>query len=768
MTRSWWGSACTALLTALVGFGRAAASVSYPPSNLVTLENPAQAAILRHDVEARIDPKTGTLSARDRVTLLHAKGVAGSTPCAVLLWRELKLEGAPTGEGHAVRTEEPPRFAPRDFWHRPPFDELDGYERAREIKLTLESEGSWPETLTVEFRYGGVIADSLRPPKEDYERSFEVTSGLIESRGAYLASGSFWVPTRPDEVFTFSLAATTPAGWRAVSQGELISPLEPSAAGQPQVDVWECAQPMQEVYFVAGPWVAHEITHRGVRCQTFTHAETDSSVYNRYLRGTGRYLDLYGDRIGPYAFTKFALVENFWQSGYGMPSFTLLGDKVIRLPFILDTSYGHEILHNWWGNGVFVKAEEGNWCEGLTVYGADYLYKEREGALAARQYRLDALKGYLNDVGEGRDFALRAFRERNDAASASIGYSKSMMVLHQIRRSVGDQAFWTGLQSFYRANLWRRASWVELFRAIAGATGGAIAFNPEEYAAQWIDQVGAPSLALRDCRTTPTGQGVRVDARLDVAGSPWGDRAYQDAELPVVELTAGVPCGAAIVPLRAIMADGTTLEFGLPLRGGAFHLLLSAAPRTLALDPDFEVMRKLDRAEIPATIDQTIGLDSIAVIYASDLSQEQRKEWDKIVAGWSKVRRLARIEEKNMAREWVPSTGAWLLGFGRTARRLTATLPEVQAPTGPSGEWAIGEQRFPANASVILTGALPGKPDQSWTLLQIPSAALVPRVDGKVPHYRKYSWLAFDGETNVGKGSWLHTSSPLTVQFDAP
>ena len=31
-----------------------------------------------------------------------------------------------------------------------------------------------------------------------------------------------------------------------------------------------------------------------------------------------------------------------------MPSFTLLGSSIIRFPFILNSSFPHEILHNWW------------------------------------------------------------------------------------------------------------------------------------------------------------------------------------------------------------------------------------------------------------------------------------------------------------------------------------------------------------------------------------------------------------------------------------
>ena len=57
---------------------------------------------------------------------------------------------------------------------------------------------------------------------------------------------------------------------------------------------------------------------------------------------------------------------------------------MIRLPFIPYTSYRHEILHNWWGNGVYVDWEEGNWCEGLTSYGADHAAKEEQGFTEGR------------------------------------------------------------------------------------------------------------------------------------------------------------------------------------------------------------------------------------------------------------------------------------------------------------------------------------------------------------------------------------------------
>ncbi len=74
-----------------------------------------------------------------------------------------------------------------------------------------------------------------------------------------------------------------------------------------------------------------------------------------------------------------------------MPTYTLLGQDIVRLPFIVETSLGHEILHQWFGNLVYIDYEKGNWAEGLTTYLADHLYEEQKGRLGIQEtgaYRL--------------------------------------------------------------------------------------------------------------------------------------------------------------------------------------------------------------------------------------------------------------------------------------------------------------------------------------------------------------------------------------------
>ncbi len=87
------------------------------------------------------------------------------------------------------------------------------------------------------------------------------------------------------------------------------------------------------------------------------------------------------------------MVSSPTPTGFGMPTLTYLGVEVLRLPFIRTTSLGHEVLHNWWGNGVYPDYAQGNWSEGLTTFMADYAYKERESDEAARDMR----RGWLRD-----------------------------------------------------------------------------------------------------------------------------------------------------------------------------------------------------------------------------------------------------------------------------------------------------------------------------------------------------------------------------------
>ena len=87
---------------------------------------------------------------------------------------------------------------------------------------------------------------------------------------------------------------------------------------------------------------------------------------------------------------------------------------------------------------AYVDFEQGNWCEGLTAYMADHLIQEQRGKGA--EYRRGALQKYRNYVKDSRDFPLREFRSRHSAATEAVGYGKTLMGFHMLRRRLGDDA----------------------------------------------------------------------------------------------------------------------------------------------------------------------------------------------------------------------------------------------------------------------------------------------------------------------------------------
>ena len=241
-----------------------------------------------------------------------------------------------------------------------------------------------------------------------------------------------------------------------------------------------------------------------------------------------RYLNFYSDLFGPYPFEKFAVVENFFPTGYGFPSFTLLGSSIIRLPFIIDTSFPHEIAHSWWGNAIQVDQSEGNWSEGLVTYLADYLLKERRSPAEGRDYRMQLLTDYAALVAPDNDFPLSGFTSRIDPASRAIGYGKGAMVFHMIRTEIGDRAFFGALREICRERLYRSATWGDFERAFSRSSGRDLS----SFMKQWLTRPGGPHLALSNVTRRREGSGWTVSGTVvqtapfyeHAAAAPAGDR----------------------------------------------------------------------------------------------------------------------------------------------------------------------------------------------------------------------------------------------------
>jgi len=665
-----------------------------------------------------LDPATSRFRAEAEAVLADVP--EAGAPWRFLLSRELHVRSVLVDERPLPLTEID-GWNPRHFWERPPYADLGGYEVAREYEVAAPL-GGWGSTPPrISLRWEGVIADSLHAPDRAYGRGFETTSGRIVPEGAYLSGSTFWLPWAGEGDFTFQFAIESPVEWSSIAPGDFEGRQE---SGGKAVMHWISRDPIEDVPLVSGPYVIRRREHKGVSVETWCYADTPDEVTDPYLDAGVEAIDRFSREFGRYPYSKCALVENYWQTGWGMPSFTLLGDRVIRLPFIVYTSFPHEILHNWWGNGVYVDATRGNWCEGLTTFGADYAAKEAESPEAARDYRRNQLVGYRDFATEGgRDFPLSKFRERDSAATQAVGYGKTLMLFHMLRNKVGPEVFSASLKRFYRENLFRAATWDDLRAAFSTQTGDDFA----PWFTQWIDLVGAPALSLEDVVSGSVGEQWIVRGTLVQVGS-W------QLDVPVLVKGANASERVAVT----LVGERTPFE----IRTGF-------APLVVAADPGFELLRHLHAAEVASTLSGVLGAGDTRIVIGAEAEGDVRAALLALGNEWAGDEGISVVEEASGEPLPGGEGGTWYFGEGPAARAFVASLPEP-----------------PAEGTLVLSGRIGGADGQPAGALLPTDAESVASIGRKIPHYSKYSWLAFDGNTNVGKGVWEAGESPLTVHLE--
>jgi aminopeptidase N len=597
-----------------------------------------------------------------------------------------------------------------------------------------------PELKTFLIKYGGAIYHAIEPYGQEQARGFRMTPGIISEEGVYLSGGSLWYPNSEDGLVTFNLEVELPAGWDAVSQGE--RGLHDQGKGRTQVR-WMSPEPQEEIYLVAGKFTEYKRSAGEVLIMAFLRTP-EEELADSYLDAAVQYITMYGSLIGPYPYKKFALVENFWETGLGMPSFTLLGPRIIRFPFIINSSYPHEILHNWWGNSVYPDYSSGNWSEGLTAYLSDHLMKEQQGK--GSEYRQETLQKYTDYVLTGRDFPLTEFRSRHSSPSEAVGYGKSLMFFHMLRQELGDRNFIAGLRDFYREKKFQFASFKDLRESFEKVSGKDLKDDFD----QWLTRLGAPELKLSDVRSEREGDKYVLTARL---------KQVQKAG----EYHLRIP--VAVTMEGRERAYQTVAVMNSKYLSSTIHL--PSQPLRIDIDPEFDVFRRLDREEIPPALSQALGSKKMLIILPSEADGIMLKAYRELarLLGDSGPDTVEVKLDKEV--EKIPSDCAvTLLGWeNHFLKETLSTLIRYDVSMDGS-DVRIGKNRMPKdNHTFVFSIWNPENKDMAILFIATDSAGALPGLGRKLPHYQKYSYLVFEGDepSNVGKGRWPVLNSPMTV-----
>jgi len=606
---------------------------------------------------------------------------------------------------------------------------LELVSKSRQKGINIYQLSRLPADGKVHLKYRGKITENSRAGL------FGMPERVFNENMLYLDGRSRWYPVFPDfPDFTFNLHSNIPDGWEIISQGK---------ASRSEKNIkYHMPRKQDEIYLIGAPWKRYTKTAGNIELEVFLLGE-HPELARRYLEASEKYVDIYSNWIGDYPYEKFAVVENSWQTGYGMPSFTLLGSNVIRLPFILYTSLPHEILHNWWGNGVFIDFSAGNWSEGLTAYMADHFSSEQRQQDS--EYRRKALERYANFAAKQADFALRNFTSRHNEASQAIGYSKSLMLFHMLRNELGEEGFNQKIQSFWENFKFRSASFPELIQTLLTESE----LDANQFIEQWLNRSGAPQIELTEVKLKKNKHDFTLYINLQ-----------QQQKGDTYKLS---------VPMRVIFKNGEALTEQLKLTGKSqrFKFSYDQQPMQIHIDPGYDVFRLLGSQEKPASLGRLFGAKQQILVYPQNATKDALDAWHHLAAHWNKKYDNARLVSDLDFKPLSEDTAVWILGWNnrlleKYSQRLTSDTQSLHINSAD-----IGNETFlkKEHAVILLDN------DTLRSPLGFIGANDVSTISGlarKLPHYTSYGRLVFERQTakNIVKQHLPASNSPLKYKFE--
>ena len=564
--------------------------------------------VLDYRIEASFEPrgvKQESLRARPQLAGCWIEGTARlavrvNKPTTALMLR--------LADAFQIRAVSSPELGPLLYYRR----------GQNSVVVSLPSEARAGDEFTVIVGYAGLL------PAQAFEENwigirrplFGIVSledpffGVAEPRYVY-SNNSFWYPRAlGSDYATATMMLTVPADYGVVASG---SPDEgnPPLAVQPgqaaaRRYTFVTRQPVRYLACVISRFVPHATPRREVAgaaaagdavgdrlsLAVESHPRSRERIAEFYDRAAD-VLEFYASIVGDIPYPDFTLVltDNQLPGGHSPAYFAVLNQPMPMRPGYY-VSWGtdpvsfsgypsfflaHELAHQWWGQAVGVKNYHERWLsEGLAQYFAA-LYAEHElGAEVFADVIVKMQQWAMRHSDEGPVYLGYRLGHIEDEPRVfrALVYNKGAMVLHMLRRLIGDEAFFGGLRRFYQERRFQNAGTDDLIRAFEAEANRAL----DGFFERWIHEIDVPRLKMS----------YRTEARL--RGQPGETEAVlrfeQGATTFEVPVTVTLRYRTGEPDVVVVPVTEQITEVRVPLRGQL---------RSIGVNDDKAALADIDR-----------------------------------------------------------------------------------------------------------------------------------------------------------------------------
>ena len=271
-------------------------------------------------------------------------------------------------------------------------------------------------------------------------------------------SSSCWFPCidKPNERCTQEIAITVQEKYTTLSNGILTE--STSNNNGTRTDLWIQKKEHAPYLFMmaVGEFSITKDKWRGLDVNYYVEAEQEKHA-QRIFGKTPEMMEFYSQLLGfDYPWEKYSqiIVRDYVSGAMENTTAVIHGEFVYsdEREFLDDPNemiVAHELFHHWFGDWVTCES----WPnlplnEGFATYG-EYLWMEgKYSADEAAHYIHSDLKQYLNESTSKQVDHIRFDNENPNNMFDSHSYAKGGRILHMLRYSIGDEAFFKGLEYY--------------------------------------------------------------------------------------------------------------------------------------------------------------------------------------------------------------------------------------------------------------------------------------------------------------------------------